>query len=333
MRALISFPLVALTLALVACSSSPDGPTKKQRAQLHKENALQFYYMNELDRAQDQIRRAIEIEDDDESLQLILGMILQKRDGPQDVNQAEKIFRKLKKDDFRVTIGLGEALERKGRYYDDAARALLSGKRFAEGGDPKTKGKEFQELARENWEEAVKWYEASLELKENQLDALNGLQRATALLGRNEESIEWANRLLTEVDHNVAFYKKQLDIPQITVSDERRWRDKLHANERTEVVTRLHVSTLLRILGRLEDAREHLDRVIELEPDDPVPYARRAQILKDLGEYEQAVSSVDRFLALSSDLDFEHPEIRRAYNLRTECELALQESTGEQARN
>jgi len=118
-------------------------------------------------------------------------------------------------------------------------------------------------------------------------------------------------------------------VPNITAAEEARLRNLLIDNVDIEVRTRLHVSSVLNRLDRPRDAIEHLDRIIELEPDLAEAYSRRAQILQELGEYEQAVNSVNRFLALSTH-PFEHPSIRRAYELRTECEFALAQAEQQQ---
>ncbi len=54
----------------------------------------------------------------------------------------------------------------------------------------------------------------------------------------------------------------------------------------------------------------------------PQVYSRRAQLLAQTGDPERAIRDLDRFLALS-DAPFEDASIRRAFELRAECEAAL----------
>jgi tetratricopeptide (TPR) repeat protein len=75
-------------------------------------------------------------------------------------------------------------------------------------------------------------------------------------------------------------------------------------------------------LHRPEVALEHLDAAHKLDPDRLDLLARRAQVLAELGRHKDAIADVDAFIA-RSELDSNHPDIRRAWQLRTECERAL----------
>jgi tetratricopeptide (TPR) repeat protein len=80
-------------------------------------------------------------------------------------------------------------------------------------------------------------------------------------------------------------------------------------------------STAVRI-ERPEAAIEYLDRLIAVDPDLPEAHGRRAHILIDLHRYEEAIAGIDSYLRLAA-LPFDHPYVRRAFELRNACELAL----------
>ena len=92
-----------------------------------------------------------------------------------------------------------------------------------------------------------------------------------------------------------------------------------------EVETRLFSTTILHRLGRTGEALEHLRLAIESAPDRAELYSRRAQLESEVGKYAEALEDLDRFLRLSA-LDFEHPDVRRAYELRSLCEQRLAEA-------
>ena len=110
--------------------------------------------------------------------------------------------------------------------------------------------------------------------------------------------------------------------PDITAEDERNLREIVRNTSLLIVETRLHASALLVRLDRKQEAVEELDRVLAIEPGRAEAYSRRATLLKDLGRYAEAIPNIDEFLRLS-ELEFEHPDIRRAYQLRAECLAAM----------
>ena len=63
--------------------------------------------------------------------------------------------------------------------------------------------------------------------------------------------------------------------------------------------------------------------MVELAPDESEAYGKRAQVLFELGRFQQASDSVQRFLELSTDLPFDDPNIRKAFELQSRCRAAL----------
>jgi len=319
-----------LSIPLIACSSNkPREMSDEDKIEYYYGNALNYYELGELDRAEDQIWRGFEIDSREKRLNLLYGWVLQRRGKPEDVRRAEQVFRRLlDHKDYRVTLGLAVALERKGVLYDKAARDVASGKLRVEGGDPQARARELAELAVDAWNEAVTFFEKTLAASEDERDALSGLTRVQALLGNAERSLAANDRLIELIEAKKQFLQRQLDREDIRAPDEERFRAALREEVALEVGARLHAATLLRRTGDNEKAAEHLGAVIELQPDLAEAHSRLAQVLFDLGRHERAIYEIDRYLRLSTDTSFDDPSIRQAYDLRSRAEAALASASG-----
>jgi tetratricopeptide (TPR) repeat protein len=152
LRALALPALCALVLPLAACSSSGlDATERKQMVEMHTDLALGYYQLGDLDRAEQQVLKGLEIDADDEDLKLLLGWTLQRRGRTEDVLRAEQIFRRLPDDDYRVVLGLAEALEQKGKAFDEAARSIRAGEQDTDAPDPAARADELAASGRESW--------------------------------------------------------------------------------------------------------------------------------------------------------------------------------------
>ena len=65
-----------------------------------------------------------------------------------------------------------------------------------------------------------------------------------------------------------------------------------------------------------------MDAAIALTPYAPQVYSLRAQLRSDLGDHAGAIEDIDRYLRFSVE-EFEHPDVRRAYDLRTASEREI----------
>ena len=116
--------LALLLLGLCACSSSGAEPDPAQQLAMHSEFALRYFDQGDLNRAEQQVDKGLEIEADNRQLLLMKAWIRQRRGGTQDIFVSERIFRDLVDGkDYRSELGLAEALERKGVLYREASEA------------------------------------------------------------------------------------------------------------------------------------------------------------------------------------------------------------------
>lgn len=312
--------LAVVLLGLCACSSSGAEPDPEQQLSMHREFALRYFDQGDLNRAEQQVDKGLEIESEDRQLLLMKAWIRQRRGTTQDIFVSEAIFRDLVDGkDYRAELGLAEALERKGVLYREASEAVASGERFTEKLDPGARAAELLADARKAWEEAQQRYEKSLELKPGEFQAFNGLQRVLALMGDDEGSLRWAARILEDSAAEMAFWRERLRRPDLTAQEEGRLRRLLDGSIKLQVETHLASATLLVKNERKTEALEHLDSAALLEPGRAEIHSRRAQLLHDAGRNDEAADAIQAYLR-AADLPFEHPDVKRAYALLEACQ-------------
>ena len=318
------FLSLALLALLVSACQSTDAAEQQQQLTLHREFARKYFENNQLVLAEQQADLGLEIESDDPQLRLMKAWIRQKRGGAEDVLLAERLFRDLVDDgDYRATLGLGQALERKGVLYWESAASVERGERPTKSSDPVARAEEMRQEARDFWHESVEWYEETLALKSGELQAVNGLQRVWALIGDLEQSLHWSNALLEQSEREIEYWRAELQRPDLRAVEEDECRRLLNASTALMVETHLVASTSLVQLGRRQEALPHLDRAIELAPDRAGSYSRRAQLNHDFGNVRAARADLEQFLRLST-LPVDHPDMRRAFDLLADCEVELQ---------
>jgi tetratricopeptide (TPR) repeat protein len=163
-----------------------------------------------------------------------------------------------------------------------------------------------------------------LELKQNEVKAINGLQRVYALNGQYEKSLIWANRLIDLVEIDLVYYEGQLERAGITEVDEARLRQRMRNSVDLAERTYLLGASMLRELGRTGVALDYLERASDLAPRTADTWTRRAQMLIELERYSEAIACLDTYLRLSPE-EFDHPDVQTAYDMRAACEAAQRE--------
>lgn len=333
-RPMRSLPLSAALLAVLAClagcsSDEPPELTTEQKLGLYFENALRYYNLRDLERAYDQVQRGLELDPKNERFLLMLGNIHQLRGTADDILAAEQIFRRHpNQKDYRVKLGLGAALERKGVLQDEASKLIRSGERYTEAPDPEARADELERDARRNWDAAHDAYEAAIAIHAGEIQATNGLIRTSALQGRYDDSIRWGRELIEVLASSTRVRRIELEDADIEPTRESQLREAIRANEEMAVKTYLHIATLQYREGKTLDALGELGKVLELAPELAEVYSRRAQLFFELGEYSQAKDSVERYLKLSAHLPYDDPDVRAAYELRERCNSALADAQG-----
>lgn len=300
--------------------------SEDQQLELYTTTATYLYEDDELERAQEQAVKALEIDPEHRAMRRMIGWIRLRLGTNEDLIIAERFFRDLLEDDDEneaTELGLAITCERLGKAYDDVARALEKGEREPlEGKDREKEAKELAAKARKLWKEAIALLEESLESGEGSTNAMNALQRLYALSGRYEESLAWSARLLERSSAELASWRQMLEAKDLTEREDELFRSNERAAIQLQTDTHLFAAAVLQRMGRVEEAIEHLDLVVVESPNLPQAYSLRAQLEARAGRYSDALRDIDRYLALS-DQPFEAPEVRRAFALRSECEAKL----------
>ena len=320
---LLAALLLAAAPALWACSGPETRVDPETQLQLHRELALRWYQMGELDRAEDQAVKGLALEPGDRQFRLLIGWIRQRRGGVEDVLVAEQMFRELAEEgDYRASLGLAGALERKGLSFEEASAGVASGERTTSAPDPAARAAELHQEALSTWRESIEAYEQTLAQSPDNARALSGLQRVYSQLGEYEQSLLASEQHRTVVGRELEFHRRQLQVPALNADEEAALRRNVEKEEAALVANDLHAVPMLLALRRPEEALARAAEVVELEPDNASAHALRAQALVDLERWAEAEESLDRFLANSTGLEFDHPDIQKAYALRKQCVLA-----------
>jgi tetratricopeptide (TPR) repeat protein len=318
-------------LAPGCASDKPPELSPEQKARIvdrYTETAQQYLMMGELDRAEGQTEKALEIDPTNVKCKMIRAWTLQKRGKTQDILVAERIFREIRNEgDYRAIVGLAECLERKGVAFDEASRDIASGKRVSEAPDPAARAKQLVAERDRAWKESSEHYEAVLKDHPDDVDARNGAMRICALVGRLEQSVDHADKLVAQIGPTREFWQKRMVRPEISAKDEQLYRGRIDHFRELEVVTRVHAANLLHQLSKDEQALERIEGALALEPDRAELYGRRAELEKSLGRNEKAIADIDQFLHRSTQT-YDHPDVKRAYRMRKECEDALRAGSG-----
>jgi tetratricopeptide (TPR) repeat protein len=323
--------LLALLLASLSlgCLSSPKPKemTDEQKIDLYRTTANFLYEDDSLDRAMEQAIKVLEIDGEDPEMRRMVAWIRLRMGSTEDVIVAEQMLRALHQtgDDHPATaLGLATAVERLGVAYRSASRDYAAGTREPmDVDDPQERAAELEEKAQDLWAEAHDLLSSTLTDGEGSTRAKNALQRICALQGNLDESLCWAREVLDAGARELTQWRRMLEGGNLTEREERFFRNNETASLELLSDTHLFAATLLHRQGSLEEAVGHLDAVIVILPDLPETYSRRAQIRVKQGDWQRAIEDLDRFMSLASNLAFDHPDIRRAFELRATCEAAL----------
>lgn len=324
--------LLGLTLALALGAGAPGcrhtyqkqvEPTKEQKLDLYTTTATYLYEDGSLERAQEQAVKALEVDPKNRPMRRMIGWIRLRMNTNEDLILAERFFRDLQRegdDNENTRLGLAIACERLGKSYDDVGRAIQAGQREPERGkDRERAAQELHAKAQRYWDEAIKVCDGLLATGEGNTNAMNALQRLQALTGNYEKSLDWSRRLLERTDQELVTWRRLLQEKSLSKSEESLYRK----NEITAVdlqnETHLFAATLLFQQQRYEEALPHLDAVVASSPNLAQAYSLRGQMRARVGQYEGAIQDLDRYLALS-DAPYEHPDVRKAFELRAEAE-------------
>lgn len=321
-------PFGSLLLALIAScvSSKPKEESKEVRLQSYMETATFLYEDGSLVRAQDQAVKALELDPENIPMRRLIGWVRLRAGKNEDLLIAEEFFRKLHEDgDATVGTlqGLAQTVERLGQVYDQASADFAAEKRAPSAGeDAAERARVLADRARTLWRESIALYEESLRDDAENLRSLNGLQRVHALVGEYEPSLGYARAVASRAEKDLESWRTVLQNRDLTEREEAAARENHDVSLALLVDTHLFVATLERKLGNDSAGIPHLDAVALLDPSRARTFGLRAQLKQRTGDFQGAIADIDQFLRLS-EAPFEHPDVRKAFDLREACTQSL----------
>jgi len=320
---------LALLLALAGCKHTYEKTveaTPEQKLDLYSTTATYLYEDGDLDKAQDQAVKALEIDPENRTMRRMIGWIRLRKDGHEDLILAERFFRDLVKDgdeNENTLLGLAITCERLGKAYDEVARATRAGEREPPAGRTgEQHAEELETRARRYWKEGVEHCDVILATGEGNTNAMNALQRLEALRGNYEASLSWSARLLERTAEERVTWRRMLEEEDLTEAEERVFRRNERAALDLENDTHIFAATLLFRLERYDEGLPHLDAVVAANPELAQAYSLRGQFRARSGQYQGAVEDLDRYLQLS-EAPFEHPDIQKAFEIRAKAAKEL----------
>jgi len=324
MKKTISLSLFA-PLALVGCMSGER--SDDEYLEIYAESAFVHYEQNDLARAESQALKGLAIDNRHVPLNLMMGWILLRQDTRDTLLRAEQVFRRLideeDEEDHRVFLGLATTLERLAAFHSEASLAVAAGSRKTNAPDRVVRALELETSANELREESMELYLTTLESRPKNIKALNGAMRVTSVLGRHDESLGYCDTMIATLTSEREFWTSLLQKEDLNSQDEDGLRAQVDNATNLSISACLFAANIEHSLGRNEAAVERLNYALELNPDLPEGYSMRAQLLAEIGQLEDAVADIDRFIARSNK-PYEHPDIRRAFELLTTWNRTLE---------
>ena len=327
-RALGILSMGCVLLGTGGCLGSDKTPelTDEEKVELYSETASFLYEDSSFVRAQDQAVKVLEVDPENLAMRRMIGWIRLRSGAPRDLDIAEDFFRRLVRDgdDHAATIqGLATVCERLGLGYEETARSYESGGREApEGEDITALVEETHEMALQYWHESETLYLSTLTEGEGSTRSKNGLQRVYAYLGKYDESLAMVDQVLSEARGELEQWRRMLTNSDLGEQDE----ILMRTNEKAAIAllrnTHLFAADLLFQQNRYADALGNVESAVMLDSTDAELYSLRAQLRSKTGDFAGAIEDIDVYLR-RSETPLDHPDVRRAFDLRTECELAL----------
>ncbi|MFT5289201.1 MAG: tetratricopeptide (TPR) repeat protein [Planctomycetota bacterium] len=300
--------------------------TDKEKVELYSETASFLYEDSSFVRAQDQAVKVLEVDPENLAMRRMIGWIRLRSGAPRDLDIAEDFFRRLVRDgdDHAATVqGLATVCERLGLGYEETARSYETGAReIEEGDDREALVEDTHTMALKYWHEAETLYQSTLTEGEGSTRSKNGLQRVYAYLGKYDESLEMVSQVLEEAGLELANWRRMLTNSNIGEKDEVLFRTNEKAAIQLLHNTHLFAADLLYQQNRYADALSNVESALLLDSTDAELYSLRAQLRSKTGDYAGAIEDIDIYLR-RSDTPLDHPDVRRAFDIRANCEASL----------
>jgi type IV pilus assembly protein PilF len=289
---------------------------EKDRLERYLANAGDYYTRGRYPQAEQQYRKALEIDQKSIEANLGLAFSLLFQGSAAKMEEAEAQMTRvidLDPKDFRGHFGLGNVHYSRARRIQDRLDHWKRQPPVAEPG---------RNLVQERTAErdrllaaAAASYRKALELNRGYPNALSGLGQIAALRGDRDEALRHFHAYLDQAEATRRF----LEDRRLRANDPETLdtvMQKLDGNRKKTLDMRQMIAVLLYEKGDYTGALDHLNRVIELEPERAREYLNRGQCHAKLGDYARAAADVETYLRKAKDA--REPTLEEAHRLLTD---------------
>jgi len=300
--------VAAVAWSTAACLFGGTSDEDQRRLEIHLANAQSYYSRGRLPQAEQQFRKALEVDDSNEKALLGLGWSLLRQDQVRKIREGQEVLETLERrtpDDFRVELGLGNARYREALVYDRRIEELqgFEGDHEADIAQATKERDRLLEAAKTN-------YERVLELKPEYPHALAGLGQIAALRGDCDEAIRYLERYIVLAEQTRRYFENKkarvVEPDEMEIVDE-----KIAGNVDKEVTVRDLMANLYFDAGEPEKSIDQLNRILAVKPDFTDAYLHRARCWERLGNFPLAVEDLQRFLR-KTERSVDDPLVLRA---------------------
>ncbi|MAW60482.1 MAG: hypothetical protein CMJ94_06575 [Planctomycetes bacterium] len=313
-----SLPVALLLLCSSSCSLSQE---ELDLIADYRQRAAQYYDVNDLNRAEQQARRGLEIAPEDGELRHILGRTLLKKGDPTSVQLAGLELREAYDvaRDFKTAYSLGEYHLRHAELLIGSA-LVLEQKRSELSQSPTdqqaraTMGADIRERrdkAESHLDSSLRLIEEALEGRPEWVEALQHKASILAHQHRDGESLEALDQLVLILQESRRFKNNTLATRQMTLANEEFVRDSLMRDIAWEVEARGLASSILMNGKEWERAEVQLTEILKLAPERSNEYFNRGLARYYQGDLPGAATDMRSFLGKTS-LGQDSRQVQRA---------------------
>jgi tetratricopeptide (TPR) repeat protein len=301
----------------------------------YRERATLYYDTGKFDQAEDQVRRGLEIDDRDYKLNELRGWIwTQKaRRDPVYFDVAKRQHEKtlsLRTDAPRALLGFGLCSFELARFRfaeaerleQEAASGLFS---MPEAEQRKAAAAEFRRKAEAELIAADHHLSRLIEIGDQVLLARFHLLGVTIYRRQFDRTRDNCDELLKIIATRRASLEARTD-KTYDVAAENNLRASLRDLRDKEITVRSTLANLDHDAKNFRTAIEHLDRILELDPQRPVDYFNRGRCYFGLNMFTHAKADIETFLR-RTDLPFDSPHVREAHDIRHRIDKELRQVT------
>ncbi|MFT7516870.1 MAG: tetratricopeptide (TPR) repeat protein [Myxococcota bacterium] len=317
----LAFTACAITLA---CSSGPTEEEIAVRVDDFRQRSAQYFNTGSYQQAFQQAHLGLEIAtEEDGELNLLAGHALMMMRNRDDVASSQKYLELASEllESYRADLILGEFHQRYGSMLH--AHALRQRKSIAsfpnsneeQRADETAENDKRFATAQDHFQQATELFLVALSQSPNDLHALQLIGQSYALLRQSANSRQHLNHALEILLESRQYKNRVLATDaRMDLKQETRLRGELLSDIEAEVAIRMLVAGLDNIDRDIDAELAQYSHILGLSPQSLNAVYGRAMCYYKLGNFALATKDLEYFIS-NTALSFEHPQVRRAFEI------------------